>query len=89
MTPFYIHYDQSDGMRVEFTSSCLLPVFTPRSGPAAAGEPGLGHDCDKHGADYNIECCQSCERRHGGCELGWAGPGMSDANYHPIMCRHL
>ena len=25
-------------MRVEFTSSCLLPVFTPRSGPAAAGE---------------------------------------------------
>ena len=24
-----------------------------------------------------------------GCELGWAGPGMSDANYHPIMCRHL
>ena len=17
-----------------------------------------GHDCDKHGADYNIECCQ-------------------------------
>ena len=30
-------------MRVEFTSSCLLPVFTPRSGPAAAGESGLGH----------------------------------------------